>query len=68
MHHSPGFYLELLGSDAVVGVHDELVRADVVQGLELGAEEEAGRTQQLQLRLGDPEQQKSIRKMWRVDN
>jgi hypothetical protein len=42
-------YLELLGSDAVVGVHDELVRADVVQGLELGAEKETGRTQQLQL-------------------
>jgi hypothetical protein len=27
----------------------------VVQGLELGAEEEAGRPQQLQLRLGDPD-------------
>jgi hypothetical protein len=59
MHHSLVYvYLELLGSDAVVGVHDELVRADVVQGLELGAEEEAGRTQQLQLRLGDPTQQR----------
>ncbi len=60
MHHSLVFYLELLSCDAVVGVHDKLVRADVVQGLELGAQEETGGPQQLQLRLGDPAHQRVL--------
>ena len=54
------YYLELLWGDAVVGVHDELLRADVVESLELGAEEEAGGAQQLQLRFGDPAQAREL--------
>ena len=36
-------YLKLLVVDGVVGEHDKVLRGDVIEGLELGAQEEAGR-------------------------
>ena len=47
-------YLELLFGDAVVGVGTELLAADVLDGLELGAEEEACCAQQLERGLWYP--------------
>ena len=49
-----GVYLELLLGDAVVGVGTELLAADVLDGLELGAEEEACCAQQLERGLWYP--------------
>lgn len=47
-------HLKLLLGDAVVGVGTELLAADVLDGLELGAEEEACCAQQLERGLWYP--------------
>ena len=50
-----GVYLELLLGDAVVGVRAQLLAADVLDRLELRAEEETSRAQQLERGLWYPE-------------